>query len=148
MSRTTVHLLRHGEVHNPEGVLYGRLPGFRLSDDGVQMAEDAADALVGRDVVHLVASPLQRAQETAQPMSRRFGLDVHTDERLLESENVFEGMTVGVGDGALSNPANWKHMRNPFVPSWGEPYAVIARRMLAAAETAAATRRWATRPCA
>jgi broad specificity phosphatase PhoE len=135
MTRTTVHLLRHGEVHNPGGVLYGRLPGFGLSDDGVQMAEDAADALAGRDVVHLVASPLQRAQETAQPMAGRFDLPVQTDERLLESENVFEGMTVGVGDGALSNPANWKHMRNPFVPSWGEPYGVIAARMLAAAET-------------
>ena len=70
-TRTTVHLLRHGEVHNPDLVLYGRLPGFRLSQDGLQMAEDAADALAGRDVVHLVASPLQRAQETAQPASRR-----------------------------------------------------------------------------
>ena len=136
MTRTTVHLLRHGEVHNPDLVLYGRLPGFRLSEDGAQMAEDAADALADRDVVHLVASPLQRAQETAQPMSRRFSLPVHTDERLLESENVFEGRTVGVGDGALSNPANWKHMYNPFAPSWGEPYGVIAARMLAAAETA------------
>ncbi len=136
MTRTTVHMLRHGEVHNPGLVLYGRLPGFRLSEDGVQMAEDAADALVGRDLVHLVASPLQRAQETAEPMSRRFGLPVHTDERLLESENVFEGKTVGVGDGALSDPANWRHMRNPFTPSWGEPYAVIAVRMLAAAQTA------------
>lgn len=136
MTRTTVHLLRHGEVHNPGLVLYGRLPGFRLSEDGVQMAEDAADALADRDVVHLVASPLQRAQETAEPMSRRFGLSIHTDERLLESENVFEGKTVGVGDGALSEPANWRHMRNPFTPSWGEPYAVIAVRMLAAAEAA------------
>jgi broad specificity phosphatase PhoE len=140
MPRTTVHFLRHGEVHNPGLVLYGRLPGFRLSEDGVQMAKDAADALAGRRVVHLVASPLQRAQETAQPTAERFGLAVHTDERLLESENVFEGKTVGVGDGALGNPANWTHMRNPFVPSWGEPYAVIAARMLAAAETASAPR--------
>ena len=134
--RTTVHLLRHGEVHNPGLVLYGRLPNFRLSDDGLQMAWDAADAVADRDVVHLVASPLQRAQETAGPMAERFGLPISTDERLIESENVFEGKTVGVGDGALSNPANWVHMRNPFVPSWGEPYSVIALRMLAAAEAA------------
>lgn len=135
-ARTTVHMLRHGEVHNPDLVLYGRLPHFRLSEDGVQMAEDAADALRGRDITHLVASPLQRAQETAQPTAELFGLPVHTDERLLESENVFEGKTVGVGDGALSNPANWVHMRNPFAPSWGEPYVVVAARMLAAAEAA------------
>ena len=134
--RTTVHFLRHGEVYNPEKVLYGRLPGYRLSDDGRQMAEDAADALRGRDVVHLVSSPLQRAQETAQPTAQAFGLPVHTDERLIESENVFEGMTVGVGDGALKDPSNWRHLRNPFVPSWGEPYAVVAQRMWAAAEAA------------
>src|SRR5688500_11278565 len=119
MTRTTVHMLRHGEVHNPGLVLYGRLPGFRLSEDGLQMARDAADALADRDIVHVVASPLQRAQETAVPTAERFGLPIHTDGRLIESENVFEGKTVGVGDGALSNPANWVHMRNPFVPSWG-----------------------------
>ena len=136
MTRTTVHMLRHGEVHNPEMVLYGRLPNFRLSEDGLQMARDAADALRDRDVTHVVASPLQRAQETAGPTAEAFGLPIQTDERLLESENVFEGKKVGVGDGALGNPANWPHLRNPFVPSWGEPYIVIASRMLAAAEAA------------
>ena len=136
MTRTTVHLLRHGEVHNPGAVLYGRLPGFRLSDDGHQMARDAALALKDRDVTLVVASPLQRAQETAAPIGEVFGLPVGTDERLLESENVFEGQTVGVGDGALKRPQNWPYLRNPFLPSWGEPYDVIARRMLAAAETA------------
>jgi broad specificity phosphatase PhoE len=135
-TRTTVHFLRHGEVHNPDLVLYGRLPGFRLSDDGRQMARDAADALKDRDVVHLVSSPLQRAQETMEPMAAQFGLPVHVDERIIESENVFEGMTVGVGDGALRDPGNWRHLRNPFVPSWGEPYPVIAARMMAAAEAA------------
>ena len=136
MTRTTVHLLRHGEVHNPDAVLYGRLPGFRLSDDGLQMARDAADALRDRDVTVVVASPLQRAQETAAPIAEVFGLPVGTDERLIESENVFEGKTFGVGDGALKRPGNWQHLRNPFTPSWGEPYAAIARRMLAAAESA------------
>jgi broad specificity phosphatase PhoE len=134
--RTTVHFLRHGEVHNPTMVLYGRLPGFRLSDDGRRMAEDAAAALAGRDVVHLVSSPLQRAQETMEPIAAQFGLPVQVDERIIESENVFEGKTVGVGDGALRDPAHWKHLRNPFVPSWGEPYDVVAARMWAAAEDA------------
>jgi broad specificity phosphatase PhoE len=135
-TRTTVHFLRHGEVHNPDLVLYGRLPGFRLSDDGRKMAQDAADALADRDVVHLVSSPLQRAQETMEPMAELFGLPVTIDERILESENVFEGKKVGVGDGALRSPENWRHLRNPFVPSWGEPYRVIAARMMAAAEAA------------
>jgi len=134
--RTTVHLLRHGEVHNPGAVLYGRLPGFRLSEDGQQMARDAAEALRGRDITAVIASPLQRAQETAQPIAELHGLPIGTDERLIESGNVFEGKPFGVGDGALQDPANWPHLRNPFTPSWGEPYDDIARRMLAAAEAA------------
>jgi broad specificity phosphatase PhoE len=135
-TRTTVHLLRHGEVHNPGGVLYGRLPNFRLSEDGLQMARDAAEALRDREISVVVASPLQRAQETARPTAELFGLEIRTDERLIESENIFEGRTVGVGDGAFSSPGNWKHLRNPFRPSWGEPYAQIAVRMLAAVESA------------
>ena len=43
--QTVVHLLRHGEVYNPTKVLYGRLPGFRLSELGVQMAKAAAAGL-------------------------------------------------------------------------------------------------------
>lgn len=129
---TVVHLLRHGEVHNPGGVLYGRLPGFRLSEDGVAMAHAAAEAVRGRDVAEVVASPLQRAQETASPIAGVFGLGVATDERLLESTNHFEGKPFGVGDGALKHPANWPYLVNPFQPSWGEPYQVVAARMLAA----------------
>jgi broad specificity phosphatase PhoE len=128
-------MLRHGEVHNPDKVLYGRLPGFRLSDDGQQMAVDAAEALRGRDVTEVVASPLQRAQETAEPIAKVFDLTISTDVRLIESENVFEGQRVGVGDGVLRAPSSWRHLYNPFTPSWGEAYVAVARRMLHAAET-------------
>lgn len=131
--RTTVHLLRHGEVFNPGKVLYGRLPGFGLSEDGLRMASDAAEVLRGRDVAEVVASPLQRAQETAAPIGAVFGLPVSTDDRLIESGNVFEGTRVGVGDGVLKNPANWRHLWDPVTPSWGEAYAEVAARMLAAA---------------
>jgi broad specificity phosphatase PhoE len=130
---TVVHLLRHGEVHNPGGVLYGRLPDFHLSDLGRQMAERVAEAIADRDITAVVASPLERAQETAQPIAARFGLDIGTDNRLLESLNVFEGKTFGVGNGSLKRPEHWKHLYNPFKPSWGEPYRVVAARMLAAA---------------
>lgn len=133
---TTVHVLRHGEVHNPAGVLYGRLPGYHLSDLGRAMAERVAQHLAGEDVVHLVSSPLERAQETAEPSARTFGLQVATDERLIEAGNVFEGKTFGVGDGSLRRPAHWIHLRNPLRPSWGEPYVEIAQRMLAAIEAA------------
>ncbi len=136
MSRTVVHVLRHGEVLNPDGVLYGRIAGFGLSESGNSMAATIADHVAGFDITHLVSSPLQRAQETAAPIAERLRLPIHTDERLIEPTNVFEGTRFGVGDGALKRPANWKHLRNPFRPSWGEPYADIAARMLAAIQDA------------
>ncbi len=138
MSRTVVHLLRHGEVHNPDGVLYGRIDGFGLSESGAAMAATLADHVADLDITQLVSSPLQRAQETAAPISVRLGLPVHLDDRLLEPTNAFEGTRFGVGDGALKRPANWKHLRNPFRPSWGEPYAEIAARMMAAVQAARA----------
>lgn len=136
MSRTVVHLLRHGEVHNPDGILYGRLPGFRLSDDGVRQAEVVAAYLSDHDVVHVAASPLQRAQQTAEPIAARHGLDVVTDETLIEATSLFEGTGISVGDGTLRNPRHWPKLYNPFRPSWGEPYREIASRMLAAAHRA------------
>jgi broad specificity phosphatase PhoE len=134
--RTVVHLLRHGEVYNPERVLYGRRPGFRLSDDGRRMADLAADHLAGRDIVYLVSSPLQRAQETAEPLASRFGLPVDTDDGLTEALNAFEGKRVTGDGGVLKHPSSWPLFRNPFRPSWGEPYREVAQRMLAAAQRA------------
>jgi broad specificity phosphatase PhoE len=130
--KTVVHVLRHGEVYNPQKVLYGRLPGYRLSELGVQMAKAAAEALTGRDVTQVIASPLERAQQTAQPIAEVFGLPIGVDERLIESANFFEGKRVGAGDGALRDPRNWWVLRDPVTPSWGEAYTVIAARMFAA----------------
>lgn len=129
---TVVHLMRHGEVHNPDGVLYGRRPGYHLSELGRKMADRVAEHLAGRDITHVAASPLERAQETAEPVAGAHGLELATDERLIEAANVFEGKTFGVGDGALKKPGNWKYLTNPFRPSWGEPYLEQVVRMMAA----------------
>jgi broad specificity phosphatase PhoE len=133
VTKTVVHMLRHGEVFNPAGVLYGRLPGFVLSEDGVDMAKMAAAALAGRDVTHVVSSPLERARQTAEPIAAEFGLEVAIDDRLIESENMFEGRTVEWGPGALKHPDLWRYLYNPLRPSWGEPYGRIAARMMGAA---------------
>jgi broad specificity phosphatase PhoE len=135
-TRTVVHLLRHGEVHNPAKVLYGRMPDFHLSDLGREMAVRAAEALAGRDVALVVASPLDRAQETAEPLAAAHGLPVETDPRLIEADNVFEGQRVSVGDGVLRKPSAWRHLYNPFRPSWGEPYVDLAARMRLAVDAA------------
>jgi broad specificity phosphatase PhoE len=134
--RTVVHLLRHGEVHNPGKILYGRLPGFRLSADGQAMAEKAAAWFAGTDITHLVSSPLERARQTAQPLAETLSLPVSIDERLIEAGNAFEGMAVAGGAGVFRAPRNWWKLRNPLRPSWGEPYVEIAVRMLAAVEAA------------
>jgi broad specificity phosphatase PhoE len=130
--RTVVHLMRHGEVHNPTGVLYGRLPDFHLSDLGREMAETVGAHLGEHDVTTVVASPLDRAQETASAIACAHGLAIITDERVVEADNYFEGKTFGVGDGSLKYPKYWPKLVNPFRPSWGEPYREIADRMLAA----------------
>jgi broad specificity phosphatase PhoE len=130
--RTTIHLLRHGEVHNPTKVLYGRLPGFRLSERGLEQAGVAARFLTGRDIVAVIASPLERAQQTAGPIAAAYGLEIQTDPRIIESANQFEGGVVEPGPGILRHPQHWSKLRNPFKPSWGEPYEKVAARVLAA----------------
>ncbi len=139
--KTIVHLVRHGEVANPDGILYGRIPGFRLSEDGQMMAKNAADFLAGRDITLLRSSPLERAIQTAEPIAAQLGLTIEIDERLIEPWNHFEGLNVGVGDGSLRAPRHWYYLRNPFRPSWGEPYKEVAARVLAAAAGAAAAAR-------
>ena len=134
--RTVVHVMRHGEVYNPTKILYGRIPGFRLSQLGEEMAEVVAKSLAGNDITYVVASPLERAQQTATPIAKIHELKLATDHNLIESENVFEGQRVSVGDGVLRNPRTWRHLWNPLRPSWGEPYVEIAARMRLAIDDA------------
>lgn len=134
---TVVHLLRHGEVHNPEGILYGRRDGFHLSELGRQMAQKVADTIGGRDIVHLRCSPLERAQETAQPLAVARDLAIVTDDRVIESTNKFEGLNFSEGAMTLvKRPRLWRHLWNPARPSWSEPSKQIVARMMAAVDDA------------
>jgi broad specificity phosphatase PhoE len=114
---TLVHVVRHGEVDNPKGVLYGRLPGYHLSELGRQMAEVVAKHL-------------------AEPIAASHHLEIATDRRLIEAENHFQGLKFGVGDGSLRHPRHWPSLINPIRPSWGEPYKEQATRMVGAVESA------------
>ena len=138
MDTTTVHLLRHGQVENPGRVLYGRLPGYHLSALGVQMAEAAADYLKDVPLTHLRCSPLERARETMAPVAAtRPQLEVVIDDRVVEAENLFAGKVFSEKSWELLKPSNWWLLRNPFRPSWGEPYVSIVERMKAAVMDAA-----------
>lgn len=135
-NRTIVHLVRHGEVDNPARLLYGRLPDYHLSELGIEMAERVAEHFRGRDVVHLVSSPLERAQETAAPLAEALNLPVVIDDRVIEAANYFEGLKLSF-NGALRHPKNWLYFRNPFKPSWGEAYKEILARVSPAMKEAA-----------
>lgn len=132
MPADLIHLVRHGEVHNPDGILYGRLPNFRLSTLGQKMAAAAADSLDGHPITAVYASPLQRAQESAAPWAAKFGLPITTDERIIEPHNKFEGKKFAFGPQVLTKPKSWPWIINPFLPSWGEHFSSVEARMLEA----------------
>ncbi|QGN33805.1 histidine phosphatase family protein [Microlunatus sp. Gsoil 973] len=137
-TKTLVHLVRHGLVENPTGVLYGRLPDFHLSEVGRQMADLVASAVKDWDIVHLRCSPLERAQETMTPIAANFDVPVITDGRVIEAENYLQGRRFdGSKNSAFTNPRYWLYFRNPFKPTWGEPYTEIATRMRVAIHDAA-----------
>ncbi|AYD90320.1 histidine phosphatase family protein [Actinomyces sp. 2119] len=143
MVRTTIHLMRHGEVYNPEGVLYGRLPGYHLSALGQRMARQVASVLSSsdHDITHVITSPLERAQETGAPTAQAFGLAAGTDPRLIEAGSHLEGMAVSRSRWVLAQPGMWRSYVNPWRPSWGEPYVEIVERMRAAVASALAAAR-------
>jgi len=129
---STVHVARHGEVENPQKILYGRQPGWRLSTRGQQMAQVLGEWSKSIDLGALHVSPLQRAQETAAPIAKAHGMEITTDERLIEAGNIFEGKSFEPGSGILKHPTAWRHLFNPWKPSWGEPYDEQINRMFAA----------------
>ncbi|WGD37793.1 histidine phosphatase family protein [Lysinibacter sp. HNR] len=138
MAEKQLHLVRHGEVHNPHGVLYGRIPGYRLSELGAEMAAAAADDLQQRDrrIARLYASPLQRTQESAEPIARFTGLPIITEHRIIEPTNFFEGLPNHGKHAAFRQIRYWHKLWNPFRPSWGEPYSDIAARVREAMDEA------------
>lgn len=136
--QSVVHLVRHGQVHNPDGILYGRLPGYGLSEIGRAMAERLGEYFADAPLTHLRCSPLQRARETMAPIAANHpDLEIVTDDRVIEAANVFEGRNFGRYNQVLLLPQNLWHLRNPLRPSWGEAYPSIVARVRAAMRDAA-----------
>lgn len=127
--------MRHGEVFNPDRILYGRLDGYHLSELGHRMATAAAESMKSRPITALYASPLLRAQESAEPWSTLLNLPIQTEDRIIEPTNKFEG-TRGVNAKLMRNPKYWGLIYNPLRPSWGEPFVDIANRVVAAMDDA------------
>lgn len=81
-----VYLTRHGEVENPNGINYGRQPGWHLSKEGESQISNVSQKIKdkGLRICSIVASPLERAQETANILSQALGITVVADPRLTE----------------------------------------------------------------
>lgn len=154
MPATTIHFVRHGEVDNPNHVLYERLPGFHLSARGVRMAQATAKYIATvpqmRGITAIYSSPLERTRETAREIENALRniadsayvkahcdedsaqsqeSDIILDKRLIEAGNNFRGKRIGYGEGALWKNNNWKLVANLWKPSWGESYRSIATRV-------------------
>ncbi|RFT33502.1 histidine phosphatase family protein, partial [Bifidobacteriaceae bacterium NR020] len=154
MPATTIHFVRHGEVDNPNHVLYERLSGFHLSARGVRMAQATAKYIATvpqmRGITAIYSSPLERTRETAREIENALRniadsayvkahcdedsaqsqeSDIILDKRLIEAGNNFRGKRIGYGEGALWKNNNWKLVANLWKPSWGESYRSIATRV-------------------
>lgn len=132
---TKVHFVRHGEVDNPSGRLYGRQRGFKLTERGEQHAINVAKSLHNNDITGVYASPLKRAQQTAYPIAQDFGLDIVTSPLLIEAGSYLENELL-TPKGILTTPRIWKHLGSLRTPSWGEHYTKMVERMLAIAHQA------------
>ncbi len=90
--QTVIYLVRHGDVHNPDGVFYERLPGFYLSELGITQAHTLGKFLSDKKISAIYASPLERTNQTADIIaSYQHGLNVIHDKRLLEVSSVKRG---------------------------------------------------------
>lgn len=92
---TTIHMIRHGEVHNPNGIYYGRLPGFTLSRQGRRQATATANALREERLDALFTSPMERAVETAEIIAdAQSGIPLRTALAITEVFSPFDGRPI------------------------------------------------------
>lgn len=123
--KTTVHLVRHGEVHNPTGVFYGRIPGFKLSENGRNQVKKLGKHLSNRSIKKIYASPLDRTKETAAIIQEFFPtIPVSYDERLIEVGSPVQGKPM-----AELIPSQWNFYIEEFIAQGGESLEDIWKRM-------------------
>jgi broad specificity phosphatase PhoE len=94
---TTLYLVRHGEVYNPQDVFYGRMPRFGLSETGKIQAQAASDFLKNRPISYVFSSPLLRARQTAKIiLSPHNGLTLKISNFLNEVYTPFDGDSLDI----------------------------------------------------
>lgn len=132
-------LIRHGQsTFNVEGRLPGQLPGIPLTDEGRRQAHRAAVALSAVPLSAIIASPLERAAETAAIIARGWGLAVREDPRLMDT-NVGHWSGQKIDEVAKNDPAWRAFVANPDEPPAGvESFSQVQARAVAVAQEALA----------
>jgi len=127
-----LYLVRHCDVRNPEGVLYGHLPNFPLSEKGVGQAHALGRYFAGRPIRRIYSSPLERAQETASIIASHLdGVDIETTDELVEARFGFHLQGVKPKQVPWRRPLWFVHMARPGLLPQDEHIGEMAARVRA-----------------
>jgi broad specificity phosphatase PhoE len=119
---TTIALIRHGDVENPDALYYGRLPSFTLSQPGRRQAEAARDHLQHQSPAAIFSSPLTRARQTAEIIGQTHpGLDIQLSDLLHEVHSPFDGSSE-----AVMAARNWD-LHTGVGPEYEQPSHILER---------------------
>lgn len=124
--KTTLYFVRHGDVHNPDGIIYGRLPNFNLSEKGRKQIEQTANFFKDKKIDEIYSSPLARAKESAVIIQKALALkSIHISDLLLEVRTGYQGEKFATLDNLQSEVYS-----KPLEPT-DETIEQLAKRMLA-----------------
>jgi len=126
---TTIYFVRHGHVENKDGIIYGRLPGYRLSKQGREEAELAATYLANKNITQIYSSPLERCVETAEIIAEK--VKITKIERLLGLTEVNAAKWEGQPWAhMIENPYYDKLINDPDTDKTDENLKDMAKRMV------------------
>lgn len=126
MSKTIIYFFRHGEVYNPKRILYGRLPGFPLSETGKKMIKETVEQFKDKKILHIYTSPMLRARQTADIISKTLRITSKISRFLIETDDIFAGVPLDIFKSKIQP----KLYDKTFVRIGQESAKSQARRML------------------
>ena len=128
--RIRLYLVRHCDVANPHGVLYGYLPGFGLSAKGLSQAESLGQRLGGQPVRVIRTSPLERARQTTSIIARHLdNPEVVVDDDLVEARFGLYLQGIRYAEVPWRRPLWWVHMVYPGLLRRDERVGAMAGRV-------------------
>lgn len=124
---TKIFFVRHGEINNPNKILYGRLQRFGLSKKGKEQIAKTAQILKKNKISAIYSSPLLRTKQSAKIISNFLHLPIHCSDDLLEIKSPMEGKPI---EYIYSNTVNYNVFASEANSIAGETIGGVAKRML------------------